>query len=545
MQLYKKVHFVTRDDALVARAEQILAQANLSLLRSSTHQEIEREVTRQVPPLVLLDAEIGERETIETCSTLRQSAGMTEMAILVLVATMDDENMVALLNAGADDVVGRELKPLSFKARVSSHLRRIATARDLARNVHDSEVLIDITSTLIAPSDIMEGLYRTATLIAAELTVERCSVVLVRPEGDYGLVIASSDDPEMRSLPINLNRYPEITRAAEQQSPLIIDNVEQSALLRHVLPNLKDVGVKSVALFPITREDQTVGVIFLRFFNKREKFVRREMVFCQTVANAAAIALRNVEIVEMLKAKTLEVEKVQLEAESKLLRLQRYEEFFKSAADGMVVLEQSQKMIFANPEAAVILGMAEAELHGRPFADCLSPSEVGRFERLLDEFTHGKVRRRVDFNIRGDAPRDQIVSISAASLLDEEGMTLLIMRDVTEERMVARRLVEAQKRLVEGEKRMAMVEVAGTAAHELNNPLTSIFTSLAMARRQMRVDEKIEERILDNIEKETDRMASIIRRLSKITEYSTTSYVGDARIIDLEKACPVDPDEER
>ena len=41
-------------------------------------------------------------------------------------------------------------------------------------------------------------------------------------------------------------------------------------------------------------------------------------------------------------------------------------------------------------------------------------------------------------------------------------------------------------------------------------------------------------RLVETIEKESERMASIIRRLSKLTEYTTKTYVGNARIIDLD-----------
>ena len=60
-------------------------------------------------------------------------------------------------------------------------------------------------------------------------------------------------------------------------------------------------------------------------------------------------------------------------------------------------------------------------------------------------------------------------------------MTLLTMRDVTKERVTARRLVAAQARIIEHEKKSAMMEVAGGAAHELNQPLTSVMTSSVSA----------------------------------------------------------------
>jgi len=36
-------------------------------------------------------------------------------------------------------------------------------------------------------------------------------------------------------------------------------------------------------------------------------------------------------------------------------------------------------------------------------------------------------------------------------------------------------------------------------------------------------------------------MAEIVRKIGKITRYETKSYVGDAKILDLEKASETDP----
>ena len=115
-------------------------------------------------------------------------------------------------------------------------------------------------------------------------------------------------------------------------------------------------------------------------------------------------------------------------------------------------------------------------------------------------------------------------------------MLLLTLRDVSEEREMARRLVEAQEKLIESEKKSAMMEVAGAAAHELNQPLTSVMTTLSLMRRLLRDTGGRPVELLDTLEQESERMASIIRRLSKATEYTTKSYVGQARIIDLERA---------
>ncbi|MDJ0766591.1 MAG: GAF domain-containing protein [Myxococcota bacterium] len=535
---------ITRDEGLLRQVETTLGKMSMPYAHVADPRMIRDFLTSETTEIALVDTRIGMELVEQVCIDIRKVAGPDRLAILVVVGEeMGDAALTSLLFAGADGLVGHSLKPLSFKARIRAHLSRIAAAKKLALRVHDSEVLIDVTSRLVGSADILDNLYDVAVLIAKELDVNRCSVVLVRPQGDFGLVVASSDDPELRSLAINLKRYPEIARAVERGQPLIIDDILNSELLAQVLPSMRQVGISSVALFPIARQGEVLGVIFLRFSDRRAEFEEREMVFCQTVANAASIALRNAEILELLKAKTREIEKVQTEARDQLRSLKQYEEFFLGALDGMVALDQSGRIVFSNPKASELIGVDAALMKGTLFADFLIPEEKGAFETLLDEFVRGEARRSMDFSVSENRKPRRVMAISAGSLFGEKGMMLLTMRDVTEARLTQQQLAEAQRRLVQSEKRAAMAELAGATAHELNQPLTSVMTTLAMLRRLLAGMDR-EQHILSTMEQESERMAAIIRRMTKITNYSTKSYVGEAKIIDLENACLSDPEED-
>jgi PAS domain S-box-containing protein len=533
---------VARDGALVQRIIILLTDLNLTEIVAESHEELLQLLDTNSPSIALIDANLGTEEVLTICMSLEKQDADREIAILVLVESMNDVHLTELLACGADDVVGRRLKPLSFRARVKAHLSRIQTGRGYARRVRDSEVLIDVTSKLVSSSDILDNLFSVANLISSELDVDRCSVVLVRPERDFGLVVASSDNPEMRSFAINLEQYPEIAMAVDRGKPLIIGDVGNSKLLKDVLPGLKTAGISSIALFPIVRRQETVGVIFLRFKERRKQFQEREVVFCQTVANAASIALRNAEVLEMLKAKTREMEKVQTETQVELRNLKRFEDFFVGGLDGMIVIEHTGKIVFVNPRASTMLNHKQTAFEGQIFSSLLVEEDRDEFDKLLNEFVDGKAGRSVDFRIKNANETERTMAISAASLFGEEGLMSITMRDVTEERIMEHQLGEAQRRLVESEKRSAMTELAGAAAHELNQPLTSVMTSLAYLRRLLSDHEK-EQRIISTMEQESDRMASIIKRLTQITKYTTKSYVGKAKIIDLEKACD-DPEEE-
>jgi len=95
---------------------------------------------------------------------------------------------------------------------------------------------------------------------------------------------------------------------------------------------------------------------------------------------------------------------------------------------------------------------------------------------------------------------------------------------------------EALLNILDSLRRMAViVELAGTAAHELNQPLTSVMGYADLLKRKLKEDD-FAYRPVDIIYREAERMAEIVRKIGKITRYETKSYVGTAKILDLDKA---------
>ncbi len=107
------------------------------------------------------------------------------------------------------------------------------------------------------------------------------------------------------------------------------------------------------------------------------------------------------------------------------------------------------------------------------------------------------------------------------------------MFPVTVENVLRRLKSEELKR--QKEKLRGVVEMAGAACHELNQPLQAIsgYSELLMmeAEKGTTLYEMAEE-----IKRETDRLARITRKLNSITRYETTDYTDKTKIIDLDKA---------
>ena len=99
------------------------------------------------------------------------------------------------------------------------------------------------------------------------------------------------------------------------------------------------------------------------------------------------------------------------------------------------------------------------------------------------------------------------------------------------------RILDAQKYLLENERLKVLFEMAGAAAHELNQPLCAISCYMELLNQKMNEDRERHADIAEEIEgitESVDRISKIVHRISAIKRYSTKHYLYDEHIIDLE-----------
>ena len=286
-----------------------------------------------------------------------------EVPVVVLTALDSDDDVAKAFEAGADDFVRKPFRPVELVARIRGQLRMREYVDALGRKERDAKVVLELTQALSSTLDFRNILFTVVRRIAEVARVDRCSIVLVRDQGDVGYVVAASDDKELRDLPINLGNYPEIQRVMATGEPLSIEDATTHPLFDLVRSGMPVNGFRSLSLLPILFEDRPMGVLFLR--GRRAGALREhELSLARTVANATAIALRNARILQSMRDQTQQITFARFEAEKRLKALQRYADFFHSAADGIVVIDGDGQVLFSNPRAHEITGRTEEELAG-------------------------------------------------------------------------------------------------------------------------------------------------------------------------------------
>ena len=116
---------VEDDDAIAAGLVRVLDSQGYSARRVGGGLAALEAATADVG-LVLLDLGLPDVDGIEVCRRLR--AAHPELAILILTARDEQLDIVAGLDAGADDYLVKPFRLSELLARVRAHLRRATTA---------------------------------------------------------------------------------------------------------------------------------------------------------------------------------------------------------------------------------------------------------------------------------------------------------------------------------------------------------------------------------------------------------------------------------
>jgi PAS domain S-box-containing protein len=649
------------DDDTVSRHVliQALANADLPHVAVGSGAEALEQIERVQPSIVLLDLVMPPPDGYQILRILRSRAETRDLPVVVLTSLEGDEEIARVFEAGADDFVRKPFKPVELVARIRGQLRIRGFVEALAKKEQDGRLVLELTQALASNLDFRGILFTVVQRIADVAKVDRVSIVLVREAGEVGYVVAASDDESLRDLPIDLSKYPEIQQVLSSREALVIPDVATHPLLEIVRHEGHKSAFSSLAILPILYEGRPMGVLFLRA-RHAFTFGDRELALCRTVSSAMAIALRNARVMQTLKDQTQQVTVARFEAERRLRTLQRYADFFESAADGIVVIDAGGHLLFSNPRARTITGYSEADLAGRRVGDLFANEHATLAHELRVGFTRGRYPQNVDVQVRRKTGEIAILSMNFNSVLREEGVVLCTFRDVTAERAVEhellktkdflqriidasvdaivsadlegrillanpaaervygipvsellgrdvrlrypdgvahdvmrliragggrveglrtelldvngervpvslsaaqlyegdepvgtvgiftdlrekvrmeQRLAQAQEQILAQERQAIVAELAGAAAHELNQPLTSVMGYAELLKRRLQPETGAYS-AAEVIFNEAERMAEIVRKIGKITKYETKSYVGRARILDLDRSAP-------
>jgi len=251
------------------------------------------------PDLVILSIGAKDARFGEAVRELARAPRYGGAPVIVLVADGGADAVADALQAGAQDAMASPVHFGELRARIDADLRlrrEVAEARDALRA---RDLLFDIfqdVSAALRADEIFQTLVRR---VGQAFGLTHCSFVLTAPGEDKGRVVAVYENPAIRDLRVELERYPEIQEAVRTERPVIIHDVREHPLFEAIrkrwVQQQIEVNVQSAVALPVFVQGRAAGVFFLRTVQGDPQLRAQDVAFANTIAQAAARVLENEE----------------------------------------------------------------------------------------------------------------------------------------------------------------------------------------------------------------------------------------------------------
>lgn len=180
--------------------------------------------------------------------------------------------------------------------------------------------VVDILQAVSASLHFVEILQAISGKLGDFFGLDRCALFLTGDNSEVRLV-ASYEDPSIRNLVVDVNRYPELKRVFSTGEPVFIPDVLTEPTLQGVKAQMEERRVRSIVVVPLAWQGTIIGAIFLRTRREAPQFTPADLQFCVVVASLTAKALRNAHRFETLMRQQHEVAADQRKAELQRIAL--------------------------------------------------------------------------------------------------------------------------------------------------------------------------------------------------------------------------------
>ena len=224
--------------------------------------------------------------------------------------------------------------------------------------------------------------------------------------------------------------------------------------------------------------------------------------------------------------------------------LRRTQEFLtsliESTTDAIVATDMRGRILLFNDAAARITDYSWDEAHGMMASVLYQPGSARRIMAELRSVKNGGPGKLTERRATIVAKDGELIPVNLALSIvhspDGEEIAIVgIFADLRPQLRLEEELTSAQAKAALSERQRAALEVAGGAAHALNQPLTVIMGSIELMVRRMPKKGPSQEDLRSLLE-EVDRMSAIVDKIGRVARYETEPYVEGHAILDLDRA---------
>ncbi len=241
--------------------------------------------------------------------------------------------------------------------------------------------------------------------------------------------------------------------------------------------------VRAVVCVPLLAQAQVIGAIWV---GRQQPFTAAEIRLLTTVTDMTANAIQRATLYEQTRKQAEQITQI-----------------MHSVPDGVLLLDAHNQIVLANPP-------------GREYLALLTGAQIGdRLFKLADCPLDDLLTSPPTGHWHDVAQADQIFEVIARPLANDPVPTgwVLVLRNVTEQRLIQRQLHE-QERLA------AIGQLAAGIAHDFNNLLAVITLYTEMVARSDQMDARNQKR-LATIMQQADQAAYMVKQILDFSRRST------------------------
>ena len=246
----------------------------------------------------------------------------------------------------------------------------------------------------------------------------------------------------LKGYTIDLNKSSIYSQVVKEGKTVQVDAVEVihelvPGPLAHLVSKITGYEKSPTILTPLKIHGRIIGVLAISSTTLARVFIPSVKNLAQHISIASELADEHVE---------------RKKAEEALRKSEeKFRKIFESANDCVLYLSKSGRILDVNRKAMEVFGRSKKELLGKHFAKvgAISPGDI---PKLLTAFSDGLAGKPATLDVRIKGKKGQEIFLEGSASLtkiDDEAVTVVIARDVTQRKMVEEALKESEQKLRE------------------------------------------------------------------------------------------------
>lgn len=208
-----------------------------------------------------------------------------------------------------------------------------------------------------------------------------------------------------------------------------------------------------------------------------------------------------------------------------------------ASVDGIIAADMKGHILLFSHSAELIFGYAKDEVVGKMHVtDFYSVFEARNVMRQLTSDTDGEygVTPQIEIEARGKHGNSIPLSLTCSMYYDGDlpAGTVGYFKDLRERLTIENKLKEVEFALHTQREKGLVLELAGAAAHELNQPLQAISASIELLFKKLDPASK-ESALRDLVFSQLERMVDIVKHIGTMATIERKAYVGNQQILEI------------